>query len=81
MNTSRLTALVQLEAPAGGHTLKILKEKAGHAQIYLRPLQRELSLTPEESTQIQHQTTSQVCFILVHFILVGIDRGKLGACK
>ena len=40
--------LAQLEAPEGGHTPQTLREDAGQARIYLRPLQRDLSLSPEQ---------------------------------
>ena len=40
--------LMELAAPEGGHTPLSLKEDAGQARIYLRPLQRDLSVCPEE---------------------------------
>ena len=43
-------SLVQLPAPAGGHTPETLKEDVGQARIYLRPLQIDLTLAPEHDT-------------------------------
>ena len=40
--------LVQLEVPEGGHCPATLQEDVGQARLYLRPLQKDLSMEPQQ---------------------------------